>query len=107
MHDHDNHNNTRIRRRARELRRRLDGLCGEFERRTSHAYRLRGRASREFCDHVRHYWRVRDRLRLNLHAARVCPPERAPRMRERLDRDWQRVQELVASPRTELAAPRR
>ena len=100
MYDQDPQYKTTIRRRAREIRRRLVGLCGDFERRTSQGYQLRGRASQEFCAHVRDFWRVRDRLRLNLHtSSRSCPPERAPRMRKRIDRDWLRVQELAAAPR--------
>ena len=103
MYDQNPQNKTTIRRRARELRRRLEGLCGDFDRRTSTGYQLRGRASREFCAQVRDFGRVRDRLRLNLHiSSRSCPSERAPRMHARLDRDWRRVQELAAFPGSAL-----
>lgn len=99
MHDYENLTGLNMRRRVREIHGRLDTLCGEFEQRTSQAYRLRGSESGDLCGHMRRFWRVRDRMRLDLHRARTCPPERAHRVHERLDRDWRRAQEIVALPR--------
>lgn len=104
MYDPQDSTGMKMRQRAHDLRGRLDSLCGEFERRTSGAYRLRGHESGDLCGHMRRFWRVRDRLRLNLHAADSCPPERAHRVRERLDQDWRRAQELVGSPRVSRGA---
>ena len=53
---------------------------------------------------MRRFWTARDRLSLQLHAARSCAPKRACHLRERLDIEWRNLKDLVEAPPTELAS---
>lgn len=103
MHDTTNATEISTRRRARQIRQRFDDLCQQFERRTSTAYRLRGRTARQVHDHMRRFWVARDSLRLQLHEARSCTPERTCHLRDQLNANWRHLQELVSAPQTQLA----
>ncbi|MDJ0521401.1 MAG: hypothetical protein QNJ90_04930 [Planctomycetota bacterium] len=104
MYDPTNPTRPGIRRRAREIRGRLDALCQRFELRTSRAYRLRGPDAHRLNEHMRRFWTARDRVQLHLHAARTCSSDGAWDLRDRLDVDWRYLKELAESPETDLIA---